>query len=145
MGTPVLVGIGQYSERLGDSTYEGLSPAAIAARAAELALADAGIGPAEVDVLACTRQFDESFPGLPSALGSPDNFPRAVANRIEADPARCIYAVTGGQFSLLPTNNASGNFTKVVQRIPVKILVEDPNHELKPGMSAVIDIDARQK
>jgi membrane fusion protein (multidrug efflux system) len=54
-------------------------------------------------------------------------------------------AVTGGQFSLLPANNASGNFTKVVQRIPVKILVEDPNHELKPGMSAVIDIDARQK
>lgn len=97
MGTPVLVGIGQYSERLGDSTYEGLSPAGIAARAAELALADAGISSVEIDVLACTRQFDESFPGLPSALGSPDNFPRAVANRIEADPARCIYAVTGGQ------------------------------------------------
>jgi acetyl-CoA C-acetyltransferase len=97
VGTPVLVGIGQYSERLGDSTYEGLSPVGIAARAAELALADAGIAAAEVDVLACTRQFDESFPGLPSALGSPDNFPRAVANRIESDPARCIYAVTGGQ------------------------------------------------
>jgi membrane fusion protein (multidrug efflux system) len=56
-----------------------------------------------------------------------------------------VNAVTGGQFSLLPANNAAGNFTKVVQRIPVKILVTDPNHELKPGMSAVIDIDAHQQ
>jgi membrane fusion protein (multidrug efflux system) len=56
-----------------------------------------------------------------------------------------VNAVTGGQFSLLPANNAAGNFTKVVQRIPVKIAVSDPNHELKPGMSAVIDIDARQR
>lgn len=97
MGTPVLVGIGQYSERLDDPGYEGLSPADIAARAASLALADAGLAASDVDVLACTRQFDESFPGLPSTLGRPDNFPRAVANRLAADPARCIYAVTGGQ------------------------------------------------
>jgi membrane fusion protein (multidrug efflux system) len=54
-----------------------------------------------------------------------------------------VNAVTGSQFSLMPTNNASGNFTKVVQRIPVKITVADPDHRLKPGMSAVIDIDAR--
>ena len=97
MGTPVIVGIGQYSERLGDSTYEALSPVAIAARAANLALTDAGMTASAVDILACTRQFDASFPGLPSALGSPDNFPRAVANRLASDPARCIYAATGGQ------------------------------------------------
>jgi acetyl-CoA C-acetyltransferase len=97
MGTPVLIGIGQYSERLDDPGYEGLSPVDIAARAATLALSDAGIAPETVDVLACTRQFDESFPGLPSTLGRPDNFPRAVAHRLDADPARCIYAVTGGQ------------------------------------------------
>ncbi|HEY9898202.1 MAG TPA: HlyD family secretion protein [Pantanalinema sp.] len=54
-----------------------------------------------------------------------------------------VGSVTGGQFSLLPANNAAGNFTKVVQRIPVKIAVEDQGHQLKPGMSAVIDIDAR--
>jgi acetyl-CoA C-acetyltransferase len=97
VGTPVLVGIGQYSERLGDSSYEALSPVAIAARAATLALADAGVAASTVDILACTRQFDESFPGLPSALGRPDNFPRSVANRIDAQPGRCVYAVTGGQ------------------------------------------------
>jgi membrane fusion protein (multidrug efflux system) len=54
-----------------------------------------------------------------------------------------VNAVTGAQFSLMPANNASGNFTKTVQRIPVKIAVEDPQHRLAPGMSAVIDIDAR--
>ncbi|MCX6395746.1 MAG: enoyl-CoA hydratase-related protein [Propionibacteriales bacterium] len=97
MGTPVLVGIGQHSEWFGDDGYEGLVPVAIAERAARLALADAGVAVELVDVVACTRQFDESVPGFPPMLGGPDNFPRAVSNRLGADPARCIYAVTGGQ------------------------------------------------
>ena len=49
-----------------------------------------------------------------------------------------IAAATGAKFSLLPPENASGNFVKVVQRIPVKIVFEqgqDPNHLLRPGMS----------
>ncbi len=97
MGTPVLVGIGQYSERIGDPSYEALTPVAIAERAAREALADAGVPADRLDVLACTRQFDESVPGFPTALGGPDNFPRAVARRLGAEPARCIYPVAGGQ------------------------------------------------
>lgn len=93
----MLVGIGQYSESLGDASYEALTPVAIAERAARLALADAGVSPGEIDVLACTRQFDESVPGFPTVLGNPDNFPRAVANRLGATPDRCVYAVAGGQ------------------------------------------------
>jgi membrane fusion protein (multidrug efflux system) len=49
-----------------------------------------------------------------------------------------IAAATGAKFSLLPPENASGNFVKVVQRIPVKIYIEageDPSHTLRPGMS----------
>jgi membrane fusion protein (multidrug efflux system) len=45
---------------------------------------------------------------------------------------------TGARFSLLPPDNATGNFTKVVQRIPVRIHVDgpiDPLHPLRPGMS----------
>ena len=41
-------------------------------------------------------------------------------------------------FSLLPPENATGNYVKVVQRIPVRIRFdkgEDPNHQLRPGMS----------
>jgi membrane fusion protein (multidrug efflux system) len=51
-----------------------------------------------------------------------------------------IAAATGSKFSLLPPENATGNYVKVVQRIPVKIVFEkgqDPEHLLRPGMSAV--------
>jgi membrane fusion protein, multidrug efflux system len=51
-----------------------------------------------------------------------------------------IAAATGAKFSLLPPENATGNYVKVVQRIPVKIVFEkgeDPDHLLRPGMSVV--------
>jgi membrane fusion protein (multidrug efflux system) len=51
-----------------------------------------------------------------------------------------IAAATGAKFSLLPPENATGNFVKVVQRVPVKIVFErgqDPEHLLRPGMSVV--------
>ncbi len=50
---------------------------------------------------------------------------------------------TGAKFSLLPPDNATGNFTKVVQRIPVRIHLDgapDPAHALRPGMSVVATI-----
>src|SRR3954447_4521568 len=49
-----------------------------------------------------------------------------------------IAAATGANFSLLPPENATGNYVKVVQRVPVKIVFEpgqDPDHRLRPGMS----------
>jgi multidrug resistance efflux pump len=52
-----------------------------------------------------------------------------------------VGAATGSQFALLPADNATGNFTKVTQRIPVKIQVVDSGQAvLKPGMSAVVAI-----
>jgi membrane fusion protein (multidrug efflux system) len=53
---------------------------------------------------------------------------------------------TGAKFSLLPPENATGNFTKVVQRVPVKIVLPADNvlaGRLRPGMSAVVMIDSR--
>ncbi len=52
---------------------------------------------------------------------------------------------SGAQFALLPPDNATGNFTKVVQRIAVKIAIDDPDglaDRLRPGMSVVAKIDA---
>ncbi|MGH9571120.1 MAG: HlyD family efflux transporter periplasmic adaptor subunit, partial [Candidatus Angelobacter sp.] len=49
-----------------------------------------------------------------------------------------ISGATGARFSLLPPENATGNYVKVVQRIPVRIHIDkgqDPNHMLRPGMS----------
>jgi membrane fusion protein (multidrug efflux system) len=51
-----------------------------------------------------------------------------------------IAAATGARFSLLPPENATGNYVKVVQRVPVKIVLEpgqDPDHLLRPGMSVM--------
>lgn len=45
-------------------------------------------------------------------------------------------------FALIPSENTSGNYTKVIQRIPVKIMVENKSILLKPGMSAQIEIHA---
>ena len=55
-----------------------------------------------------------------------------------------VSPATGSKFALLPPDNATGNFTKVVQRVPVRIeIVEGCGAErpLRPGMSAVIHID----
>lgn len=53
-----------------------------------------------------------------------------------------ISPATGARFSLLPPDNATGNFTKVVQRVPVKISVQqpDPLRPLRPGMSVDVVI-----
>ena len=57
-----------------------------------------------------------------------------------------LFPASGAQFSLLPPDNATGNFTKVVQRIPVKIRI-DNDHPLsqmvRPGMSVSIKVDLR--
>lgn len=51
---------------------------------------------------------------------------------------------TGSKFALLPADNASGNFVKVVQRLPVKIEFDSPNEELvkqlRPGMNVLVDV-----
>lgn len=68
-----------------------------------------------------------------------------VAFRVDAYPGQTfkgtvesIMAGTGAAFSLLPPENATGNYVKVVQRIPVKIMIDqssDPQHLLRVGMS----------
>ena len=54
----------------------------------------------------------------------------------------------GSQFALLPPDNATGNFTKVVQRIAVKIAIDDADgllDRLRPGMSVVARVDTRSR
>ena len=57
-----------------------------------------------------------------------------------------IAAATGSRFSLLPPDNATGNFVKVVQRVPVKIVLDggqDAEHLLRPGMSVTPTVHTR--
>ena len=97
---PVVIGVGEASERIDAPDYQALSPVALASLAAQAALEDAGaaqlLGP-QIDVIAAIRQFEVSGPNAKPPFGAADNFPRAVARRIGADPARAILEVVGGQ------------------------------------------------
>ena len=101
---PVIVGVGQASERLDDPGYQGLSAVGLAAEALSAALADAvGEGggqtavAAAVDTVAGVRQFEISVPGARALLGRSDNFPRSVAGHAGLSPRRAVLEVGGGQ------------------------------------------------
>jgi membrane fusion protein (multidrug efflux system) len=78
---------------------------------------------------------------------------QAVDLKVDAYPDRTIRGTlvsiapaSGSEFSLLPPENATGNFTKIVQRLPVRIAVpEDVAREgrLRPGMSVVVGVRTR--
>ncbi len=77
-------------------------------------------------------------PGAPAEI-SVDAFPgvRLKGKLVQVAPA------SGSQFALLPPDNATGNFTKIVQRVPVKI-VFDPGQptaqRLRPGLSVTVKV-----
>jgi membrane fusion protein, multidrug efflux system len=61
-----------------------------------------------------------------------------VKGRVES-----LSAATGSKFALLPPDNATGNFTKVVQRVPVRIAITQglgKERPLRPGMSVVVNV-----
>jgi acetyl-CoA C-acetyltransferase len=97
--TPVIIGVGEVSERIDAPDYAALSPVALAAAAAQRAIEDAGGTDiaGRIDVIAAIRQFEVSGPQARPPFGASDNFPRSVARRIGADPRRAVWDVVGGQ------------------------------------------------
>ncbi len=76
-----------------------------------------------------------------SATVSIDTYPdKTFDARVDS-----ISAGTGSEFSVLPPQNATGNWVKIVQRVPVRLVIEnpDPDHPLRAGMSAVVEVDTR--
>ena len=74
-------------------------------------------------------------PGQPAVVAVDAYGGREYRGKVDS-----IAAATGARFSILPPENASGNYVKVVQRVPVKIVLDagqDPEHLLRPGMSVV--------
>ncbi|MEW5424196.1 efflux RND transporter periplasmic adaptor subunit [Amorphus sp. 3PC139-8] len=70
----------------------------------------------------------------------------AFPGRVFHGTVDSISPASGALFSLLPPENATGNFTKVVQRLPVRITLAPEAtaaHALRPGMSAVVSVDTR--
>src|ERR1700739_4115293 len=97
--TPVIVGVGQAAERIGDPGYRAMSAAELAAAAAQAALDDCTVpGVADaIDIAAGIRQFENSSPYSSAPLGKSTNYPRSVARRVGAEPQRAILDVVGGQ------------------------------------------------
>ena len=98
--TPVIIGVGQYSERVTDAGYQALSPMDVAGKALKAAIADAGaIGDlAEaIDTIGAIRQFEISHPKAIAPFGKSNNPPRSIGNRAGANPKRAILDITGGQ------------------------------------------------
>jgi membrane fusion protein (multidrug efflux system) len=99
-----------------------------------------------VDAIYVTANFKETQvglirPGQPVSL-EVDALPGVeVAGRVHS-----IAPGTGAEFSILPPENATGNFTKIVQRVPVRIAIAAPpavQRLLVPGMSVVATVDTR--
>lgn len=79
------------------------------------------------------NQLENIRPGQRVSISVDAYGGRKYRGRVES-----VAAATGSRFSLLPAENATGNYVKVVQRIPVRIVLEsgqDPEHLLRPGMS----------
>jgi membrane fusion protein (multidrug efflux system) len=80
-------------------------------------------------------------------VGDPVDFTvDAYPDRTFHGKVESLSPATGARFALLPPDNATGNFTKVVQRVPVRIAVEQPDSgptPLRPGMSVEVTIATR--
>ena len=86
-------------------------------------------------------QLTGMVPGQ-KALITIDAFPDQIIEGV----IESLSPASGAEFSLLPPDNATGNFTKIVQRVPVKILLDQSNpvvKRLRPGMSVLAKIDTR--
>jgi membrane fusion protein (multidrug efflux system) len=85
-------------------------------------------------------QLADVHPGQPVAI-TVDTYPGVTFN----GHVDSIAPASGQEFALLPPDNATGNFTKVVQRIPVKILLDSSSVELRPGMSVIPTIQTHKQ
>jgi len=87
-------------------------------------------------------QIEQMFRGEQADL-SIDSFPGVHFTGTVASLA----PGSGAEFALLPPENATGNFTKIVQRVPVKILIDNPPpdrlDQLRPGLSVEVSVDSR--
>jgi membrane fusion protein (multidrug efflux system) len=128
-----------YAPDTGRVTHKSVEPGALVQSGQPLM----AIVPGDVWVTANFKenQIGRMQPGQPVVIRV-DAYPGTqFKGRVDS-----IQAGTGARFSLLPAENATGNFVKVVQRVPVKIVFDeppDPQHMLSPGMSVVPEVRVR--
>ena len=86
-------------------------------------------------------QLADLHPGQPVAISVDAYSGRKLAGSVVS-----VAPASSSMFSLLPPDNATGNFTKVVQRVPVRVRVVKglgPDRPLRPGMSVNVSVDVK--
>ena len=71
-----------------------------------------------------------------------------LPNRTFKGHVTSLAPATGSRFSILPAENATGNFTKIVQRVPVRIALEGEGAKLdvlRPGLSVVVTVNEKSR
>ena len=107
------------------------------------AIVPTGISDLWVEANFKETQLKEVRPGQRASVVSDVDRGKVYTGVVEG-----ISAGTGAAFSLFPPENATGNWVKVVQRVPVKIRIDqgsDPNHQLRLGLSLTVEIDTTSK
>jgi membrane fusion protein, multidrug efflux system len=84
-------------------------------------------------------QLSRMHVGQPASL-TVDAYGRELRGHVES-----FSGATGARFALLPPDNATGNFTKVVQRVPVRVKLDQAPADLMllPGLSVELTVDTR--
>src|SRR5436305_11535974 len=97
--TPIIVGVGQFTERLGAPDFEALAAYDNAARAAQRAMNDAlslDRLRSVVDAIATTRTYEDSTPRRAQPFGKSNNFPPSIATRLGVEPRVAVWEKGGG-------------------------------------------------
>ncbi len=97
--TPIIVGVGQITEKIERPDYRGLSNVELAAEAARRACADAlGLEQlaARIDAIGALRTFEHTTPQYATPFGKSNNFPHSIARRLGVTPRTAIWAKVGG-------------------------------------------------
>jgi membrane fusion protein (multidrug efflux system) len=94
--------------------------------------------------------FVDAYPGAGMLDGILSMFGIDSADNDDAAPGFVGHVIaignsTTAEFALLPSPNPSGNFTKITQRLPVRIAIDQKDRKLRPGMMVEISIDIRDK
>lgn len=111
--TPIIVGVGQFTNPIDGPDYTPMSSVEIAAAAARVAIKDAegavALAP-HVDAIATTRTFEDTGPPRNTSFGKSNNFPRSIAKRAGIDPDVAIWERAGGN---TPQTLASEMFDRI--------------------------------
>jgi len=120
--TPVIIGVGQYSERSQDEGYEALSHMDIAVNALQAAIDDAqatGNLASAIDTVCAIRQFEISYTEAVAPFGKSDNPPRSIGKRVGARPKRAILEVAGGQGCQKMVGELASDIAKGISEVSV--------------------------